>query len=235
MKQFTTIILILLGVINLQAQTNTKNVDALIQQTFEAMGGMDNWNHTHFIQWDFGKRTLYWDKWTGNVRVENPDKNITLIVNINTGEGKALQEGKLITDAKTLNKVLEQGKKWWINDSYWLTMPWKLKDTGVKLQYLKSEALANGNKADVLEMTFNGVGVTPQNKYHIYIDQKDHLVKQWAFFGKYTDDKPRFVKAWDNYQKVNDILLSFNRTGKAGGPKNVIVKDIIPSEIFSKL
>ena len=61
------------------------------------------------------------------------------------------------------------------------------------------------------------------------------MVKQWAFFGNSTDEKPRFTKAWDNYQKVGNVLLSFNRTGKAGGPKNVIVKDEIASDIFTKL
>lgn len=235
MKNIKTIILILLGVINLQAQDDHKKIDPIIQQSFEAMGGIENWNNTHFIQWDFGKRTLYWDKWTGNVRVENPNENMVVIVNINTGEGKAIKDGELITDTNTLNQVLEQGKKWWINDSYWLTMPWKLKDDGVKIKYLQTEKLPNGNLADVLEMTFNGVGVTPENKYHIYIDQKDHLVKQWAFFGNYADEKPRFIKAWDNYQKVGKVLLSFNRSENAGGPKNVVVTDQITSDIFTKL
>ncbi|WP_372757430.1 hypothetical protein [Mariniflexile sp.] len=235
MKQFKIITLFLLGAVTIQAQEDTKKIDNIIQQTFEAMGGIENWNNTHFVQWDFGKRTLYWDKWTGDVRIENPDEKLVLVVNINSGQGKASQDGTLITDSEALSKVLDKGKKWWINDSYWLTMPWKLKDEGVQIKYLQTEQLSNGNLADVLEMTFKNVGVTPENKYHIYIDQKDHLVKQWAFFGNYKDEKPRFVKAWDNYQKAGTILLSFNRSENAGGPKNVVVKDKIPSDIFSKL
>ncbi|QDO94611.1 hypothetical protein FNB79_11760 [Formosa sediminum] len=235
MKNIKTFIFILFGVLSLQAQDNQKKIDQLVQQSFEAMGGMENWNNTHFIQWDFGKRTLFWDKWTGNVRIENPNENLIVIVNINSGEGKASKDGTLITDTNTLNKVLEQGKKWWINDSYWLTMPWKLKDEGVQLKYLKTAQLPNGNVSDVLEMTFKDVGVTPNNKYHIYIDQKDHLVKQWAFFGNYTDDNPRFINAWDNYQKAGKVLLSFNRSENAGGPKNVVVKDQINSDLFNKI
>ncbi|WP_235817833.1 hypothetical protein [Formosa haliotis] len=225
----------LLGAIHVQAQEDTQKINQLIQQSFDAMGGLENWNNTHFVQWDFGKRTLYWDKWTGDVRIENSTENLLLIVNINSGEGKASQDGKLISAPEALSKVLEQGKKWWINDSYWLTMPWKLKDDGVQITYVQTAQLPNGNLADVLEMTFINVGVTPDNKYHIYIDQTDHLVKQWAFFGNYKDEKPRFIRAWDNYQKVGNILLSFNRSENAGGPKNVIVKDEIPAHLFSKL
>lgn len=237
MKQFKiTVLIMLLGTITIQAQKdNKKNIDELIQQSIEAMGGMENWNNTHYIQWNFGKRMLIWDKWTGDVRIESPAEKLTLIVNINSGEGKASKYGTLVTDPVELDKILETGKKWWINDSYWLTMPWKLKDNGVNIKYIKTEQLPNGNSADVLEMTFENVGVTPQNKYHIYIDKKEHLVKQWAFFGNYTDEKPRFVKAWDNYQKAGNVLLSFNRSENAGGPKNVIVKDEIASDIFTKL
>ena len=233
--QLKTLLLVLLGAISLQAQQDTQKTDQLIQQSFEAMGGMNNWDNTHFIQWNFGKRTLYWDKWTGDVKIESPDKNTVLILNINSGKGKASQEGKLVTNTDELTKLLEKGKKWWINDSYWLTMPWKLKDNGTQVSYLKTDLLPNGNSADVLEMTFKDVGATPQNKYHVYIDQKDHLVKQWAFFRNFSDEEPRFVKAWDNYQKMDDILLSFNRSENAGGPKNVIVKKEIAPNTFSTL
>jgi hypothetical protein len=37
-----------------------------------AMGGMKNYDAVHFIQWDFVNRKLLWNKWTGDVRIENP-------------------------------------------------------------------------------------------------------------------------------------------------------------------
>ncbi|MEP5941303.1 MAG: hypothetical protein ABJ250_10385, partial [Maribacter dokdonensis] len=91
MKQFKiTVLLILFGTITLQAQKdNETKIDQIIQQSFESMGGMENWNNTHYIQWNFGKRMLIWDKWTGNVRIENPAEKLTLVVNINSGKGKA--------------------------------------------------------------------------------------------------------------------------------------------------
>jgi hypothetical protein len=51
-------------------------------------------------------------------------------------------------------------------------MPWKLQDPGVNLTYVKTEQLPNGTTADILQLTFNAVGVT-QNKYWLYVDKED--------------------------------------------------------------
>ncbi|WP_418262684.1 hypothetical protein [Flavobacterium faecale] len=211
------------------------DVNTIVKETQDAMGGMTNYNNTKFIQWDFGKRKLFWNKWTGDVRVENPEANQVILVNVNTLKGKAFENGTLVADATKTNRLLEQAKKWWINDSYWLVMPWKLQDPGVTLTYVKTEKLTNGNTADVLQLTFNAVGVTPENKYWVYVDQKEHLIKQWAYYKSYDDAEPKFLKPWDNYQKMGSILLSFNRSKDGGGPKNVEVKSDFDPTIFTKL
>jgi hypothetical protein len=95
----------------------------------------------------------------------------------------------------------EKGKALWINDSYWLVMPWKLQDPGVNLTYVKTEQLSNGTTADILQLTFNAVGVTPENKYWLYVDKEDHLIKQWAYYQNFKDSEPKFLKPWNNYQK----------------------------------
>jgi hypothetical protein len=52
----------------------------------------------------------------------------------------------------------------------------KLQDPGVNLTYVKTEQLPNGTTADILQLTFNAVGVTPENKYWLYVDKEDHLI-----------------------------------------------------------
>lgn len=212
-------------------QTNTKAI-TIANNIVDAMGGMDNYNNTRFIQWDFGKRILFWDKWTGDVRVESPKDTLVVLVNINTLKGKVFKNDKLLDDGAA-KKWFKKGKNWWINDSYWLVMPWKLQDPGVTLKHVKTERLENGNMADVLQLTFNKVGVTPDNKYYVYVDQTDHLIKQWAFFPKFDDEKPRFTMPWDNYQKAGNILLSFNRS--KFGPKNVKAKQDFNGKLFTHL
>ncbi len=211
----------------------SKSTSEIVKHIEEAMGGVDNYNNTKFIKWDFSKRVLFWNKWTGDVRIESPQDSLTILVNINTTKGKAFKDDTPITDEVELNKLLQKGKNWWINDSYWLVMPWKLEDPGVTLKHVKTEVLENGNTADVLQLTFSDVGVTPDNKYHIFVDQTDHLIKQWAFFTNFNDEAPRFTMPWDNYQKVGNILLSFDRS--KFGPKNVVVKQDFNESLFTDL
>lgn len=238
MSRVTTLFFVLFFVVfssdSVSAQEEV-SIQAIVEKMQVAMGGVTNYNNTKFIQWDFGKRKLFWNKWTGDVRVENPDANQTILVNINTLKGKVYENGVLVEDDVKSNKLLQQAKNWWINDSYWLVMPWKLQDPGVKLQYVKTEQLPDGNTADVLQMTFSAVGVTPDNKYYVYVDKKEHLVKQWSYFKSFNDPEPKFTLAWDNYQKSGNILLSFDRSKGAGGPRNVVVKSDFDSAIFTKL
>jgi hypothetical protein len=227
--------LLFFSTIDLKAQSDSEKANAIVNQMLTAMGGMKNYNNTHFIQWEFGKRKLFWDKWTGDVRIENTESNLVVLVNINTLKGKVFENGNLVEDEDKTKKLLNQAKNWWINDSYWLVMPWKLQDPGVTLAYVKTENLPDGKAAEVLQLTFNAVGVTPDNKYWVYVDQEEHLIKQWSFYKNFNDAEPQFTRAWDNYQKVGDILLSFDRSKGAGGPRNVVVKSNFDSSIFTKI
>lgn len=220
---------------SLLAQSKDKKANAIVKEMLTAMGGMKNYNSTPFIQWDFVNRKLSWNKWTGDVRVENPSAKQVILVNINTLKGKVYENGVLVNDQAKAKELLEKGKNWWINDSYWLVMPWKLQDPGVSLKYVKTAKLPNGKTADVLQLTFNAVGVTPENKYWLYVDKEDHLIKQWAYYKNFHDAEPKFLKPWSNYQKVGNILLSFDRPNEEVGPKNVVVKTNLDSSIFTEL
>ena len=195
---------------------NLDNSDAeailIADQVMKAQGGYDNWLNTQYIQWNFfGKRTLLWDKFTGNVRVElSEDLKNTIILNVITGEGKAEKDGVEIKEELEIKEFLIKGKSIWINDSYWLVMPYKLKDSGVSLKYIGEEKIEE-TAVDVLQLTFENVGDTPENKYYVYVDKESHLVTQWAFFPKFDDEKPRFVTPWTDYQQHGNIMLSGNR------------------------
>ncbi|MBC5842442.1 hypothetical protein H8R23_13575 [Flavobacterium sp. F-380] len=216
-------------------QAQDKKANAIVKDILLAMGGQENYNATRFIQWDFVNRKLAWDKWTGDVRVENPAANQVILVNINTLKGKVFENGVLVTDENKANALLEKGKNWWINDAYWLVMPWKLQDPGVTLSYVKTDTLPSGKVADVLQLTFEGVGVTPENKYWVYVGQEDHLVQQWAYYQNFNDAEPKFLKPWNNYQKQGNILLSYDRPNENVGPKNVVVKSTFDSSLFTNL
>ena len=204
----------------------------IADEVMAAMGGRKAWDDTHLIAWNFfGARKLIWDKWTGTVRVDNLKDDQTVILNLNTDKGRVFRDGKEVTDPDSVTKYVKQGKGAWINDSYWLVMPFKLKDSGVTLKYLGEEPTKDGKSADVLQLTFKGVGNTPENKYKVWVDKASHLVWQWAYYPKFTDEQPRFTLPWTNYQKHGGILLSGERGER--DLTDIMVFSGLPGEVFS--
>ncbi len=182
----------------------------IADKTMIAMGGREAWDNTHYIAWNFfGSRNHIWDKWTGDVRIEDPKNNTTYLMNINTNEGKVQRNGEPVMDS--LDYYLERGKSIWINDSYWLVMPFKLKDSGVTLGYLREDTTLLGAKSDVLSLSFKDVGVTPQNVYNVWVDADTKFVTQWSFYRDSNMTEPGFVTPWADYQQYGEIMLSGDR------------------------
>ena len=204
----------------------------LADEVMAAMGGRKAWDNTHLIAWNFfGARKLIWDKWTGNVRVDNLKDDQTVLLNINNDKGRVFRNGAELTEPDSVAKYVKQAKGAWINDSYWLLMPFKLKDSGVTLKYLGEEPTADNKPADMLQMTFKNVGNTPDNRYKIWVDKPSHLVTQWAYYPKATDAQPRFTLPWIDYQKHGDILLSGERGER--DLTDIMVFSGLPGEVFS--
>jgi hypothetical protein len=205
----------------------------LADSVMSAMGGRANWNNTRFISWNFsGRRDLVWDKQSGRVRIESPEEKTVYLVNVNTGLGKVRVGSKEVVQPDSLKKLLQRARSIWINDSYWLIMPFKLKDTGVTLRYLGEDTLLTGGKCNVVDLTFTDSGNEPESKYRIYVDLTDNLVKQWSYFRRADQDSATFTRPWDNYKKYGEILLSADRSDKSG-PQNVKVDSELPEKIFT--
>lgn len=184
---------------------------AIADDVMKAMGGRTAYDSSRYIGWNFfNSRKLWWDKIAGDVRIESLRDDFKVKMNIHSMEGEVWKDSTLLTQPDSLNKYLQQGKNIWINDSYWLVMPFKLKDSGVTLSYVGEEK-SDSLDADILELRFKNVGKTPDNKYQVYVDRETNLISQWAFFTKASDDTARFVTPWKNYQQHGDILLSGDR------------------------
>jgi hypothetical protein len=216
------------------AEESDEQAIAIADEVMEAMGGRAAWDATRYIQWTFfGRRTLLWDKQTGDVRIEVPADSTIYLFNIFDKTGKVLLNGTDISATDSLDQYLEQGESIWINDAYWLVMPYKLKDSGVTLKYMGQDTMQGGAPADVLQLTFQEVGRTPDNKYLVYVDKEDRLVKQWQFFGNYQDPEPRFTTPWEDYQQHGAIMLS----GDRGRSKltDIAVLESVPEGAFTDL
>ncbi|UFH54645.1 hypothetical protein [Spirosoma sp. KNUC1025] len=197
-----------------------------------AMGGRAAWDETQIIAWNFdGIRKFVWDKWSGDVRIDNLHDDQTILLNATNDMGRVFRNGEEITNPDSVARYVRQGKRNWLNDSYWLLMPFKLKDNGVTLKYLGDEPTQAGKPANVLQLTFKNGPSASSNKYKVWVDKKSRLVTQWAYYPKLIDKEPQFVLPWDDYQPYGNILLSSDR-GKHE-LTDIMVFTGLPGEVFS--
>ena len=172
-----------------------------------------------------------WDKWTGDFRYQRD--SLVVLMNVNTKAGKAYADGVEIADPA---ENLTNAYRAWVNSGYWFLLPYKLKDSGVTLKYLGEGATEDGRAAEMLQLTFENVGLTPQNKYHVYVDKARMLVTQWAYFPNATDAEPRFTRPMGNWKKYGDIMLSDFRGEGQNGPfimPHAGAFNAVPEAVFS--
>ena len=198
------------------------------------MGGRQAWDDTKIIKWNFfGARKLTWNKHSGDVRIDFPesDSNV-LITNIFTHEGKIKIDGEELTEPDSLvQHYTEMAESIWINDAYWLFMPFKLKDSKTTLKYLKLDTIIGGSYCHQLQLTFTDIGDTPQNMYLVCVDTASLLVNQWSYFSSSSDSLPRMTTPWGNYEKHGNILLSGDRGER--GITEIEVLDSISESVFT--
>ncbi len=218
----------------IDAEGDEKSI-AFVTNAIKAMGGMEKYNNTRHLSWNFfGFRKLWWDKYTGDVRIEIPGDSAVYLYNLNTEKGKVKIAGQEFTEPDTLNTLLKRAKSIWINDSYWLVMPFKMLDKGVNLQYLGPGMTADSTQeTTIVAMTFDGVGNTPQNKYHVHFDTTSNLVVQWDYFSKNTDKEPRISTPWKEYQSYDGLLLSASRGQRK--LSDIEVNQSLPKEVYTSL
>jgi hypothetical protein len=215
----------------------------IAQTMMRAMGGQDAWNKAHFVRYDFkvdagGKtvvdRSHLWDKQTGRYRIDDNDKQgrdrVTLF-NVGTKQGDVYVAGKKLEGAPAA-AALKDAYATFINDMYWLSMPWKWTDQGVHLKYLGQKPL-NGKSFDVVQLTFGKVGLTPGDSYQAYVSPSTNLMEHWEY--KLQGGQ---TGSWDwQYATTGGVKLGSNHIAKNGKDSismgNVQVTDTMEDAYFT--
>jgi hypothetical protein len=208
---------------------------AIADRVMESMGGREAWDATRFVAWKFfGSRMHYWDKHSGDIRVEGvgreDKKPYLILMNLHSLEGRAWREGQEL-EGEELSAMLDSGEAAWINDSYWMFMPYKLKDSGLTLEYVGEGTMEDGRGAEVLQLTFKGIGRTPDNRYLVYVANDSGLVEQWDYFRHADDEEPGFRIPWHNWQPFGRIMLSDDRGQR--GHTDLAVYERLPESVFA--
>jgi hypothetical protein len=216
------------------AEGTSPSLDAVVDHVTQALGGKKAWDDTHYVKFSFaGRRTHWWDKWTGRHRVEGSTREgqkYIVLENLNTREGKAWVDGQEVAADKA-KEWLDRGYGAWINDTYWLLMPYKLRDPGVNLVAAGEETI-DGKTYDKLALTFGKVGLTPGDRYWAWIDRGTGLMDRWAYVlqDQPADAAPTVWK-WEGWQRYGNVMLAPHRT-QVGGEGKIELSDIaVPAEL----
>jgi hypothetical protein len=220
----------------------------LADQVMQALGGAPAWSATRYLRFDFAverggkeimRRAHTWDKWSGDYRLEGrrreDQKPYRVVMNLHTKEGAAWLDGAPLA-GDDLKKQLENGYAAWVNDTYWLLMPYKLKDPGVTLA-LDGERREGGAVWDKLLLTFDSVGLTPKDKYWAHVNRATRLVDRWEFVLKGEKGEPTAFD-WKGWRAYGSIQLASERVNPKDGTRiHFPVLDVpasVPEDTFTR-
>lgn len=216
------------------AGSEAKAID-LVAAMQQALGGMDAWEKVRYLRFDWvvergGQRVAevrhLWDRHDGRYRVEGKTregKDFLALFNVRTRTGSAWSERKKL-EAEELQKALAFAYGRYINDSYWLVQPMKLKDPGVHLGYAGERAL-NGTKYELVHVWFDKVGLTPGDHYWVYIHPQTKRIDRWAYFLESDKNKgePRLEAAtawdWRDWKQVGGVWLAADKVRDDGSAR----------------
>jgi hypothetical protein len=194
--------------------TADERAAAVAARAMAALGGEEAWAETRYLTFVFaGRRAHWWDRATGRHRMEvtsNEGEHLLVLHDLDTRAGEAWLDG-VKAEGERAATLLESAYGAWINDTYWLLVPYKLRDPGVRLAYDR-EAELEGKTYDVLALSFDNVGLTPGDRYWVYIDRDTGLMDRWEYV---LEDQPADAAPtawhWEGWQRYGGIMLAPRR------------------------
>lgn len=205
-----------------------------------ALGGEEAWAKTRYLSFGFaGRRTHWWDRHTGRHRLEGTTREgesyvVLHDVDDQGKQGRAWLAGKPAEGDKAA-ELIENAYAAWINDTYWLLAPYKIRDPGVTLAYAGQETVG-GTTYDKLHLSFQNVGLTPGDQYWLYVHPETGRVDRWAYVLE-DQEPPPTVWEWKNWQQYGPgIWLADGRFNPDSGRElplsPITVPDELPDSVF---
>ncbi len=153
-----------------------------------------------------------WDRWEGRARVAGEvdgRRMVALFPTEDPGAGRVWLDGEEVSGEEA-STLLARAHRSHINDGYWLVMPFKWGDPGVTTRFLGEQEDEEGRRWEVVELAFDdGIGLTPQNRYHAFVDPATGRMERWHHFS--TTDAPPSPSDWTDWRRFGPIELAANR------------------------
>lgn len=213
----------------------------LADRVMEALGGEEAWEAARYITFGFaGARTHWWDRYTGRHRLEGQTREgerylVLHDLDEQGEEGRAWLDGEP-AEGERGAELVQNAYAAWVNDTYWLLAPYKLRDPGVTLSYAGTETV-DGTEYEALHLSFEGVGLTPGDRYWMYVDPETGLVDRWAYVLE-SQEPPPTAWEWNGWEPYGPgILLADERIQVGSGRElplsPIAVPDELPESVFT--
>jgi hypothetical protein len=228
--------------------------DSVAMQLYEAHGGPEAWASAPYLRFDFGIRQgdqtrvvakHLWNRQTGDYRLEwgpSPDSQYVAMFNVNAfGEaaseaapnaGEVYLNGAAV-DSSAHASRMRQAQQRFVNDAYWLLAPLKVFDPGVNRAYVADSSDA---QHEVIQLSFGEVGMTPGDRYWLYVNAETGQLDRWAFnLQGMPDDAPARAFDWTDYQSFETpggtVRLAASKPAVGGGAAIVFPTLDVPSDV----
>jgi hypothetical protein len=187
--------------------------------------GLDSFGQIDAIRYTFNipgfklSRTWTWEPKADRVTYEGKDK-----------DGKPVKvtyvRSQLSSQPANVKEQIDSG---FINDQYWLLLPFHLVwDSGANVED-KGMQKVPGGKGSAMHVVVkypDNVGYTPGDTWELYVGSDNRI--QYMVFHHGGTAKPNLVKAtWAGYKKAGPLLISTEHQGTAdGNPAHIFFTDV---------
>lgn len=217
--------------------------DSVAMVLYDSLGGPAAWESVPYLRFNFGidrggthqvfNRHL-WNRTTGDYRLEwsqGDDSSYVALFNVNTQDGNVYLNGTPV-DSTRNSELLARAYRSFINDTYWLLAPTKVFDPGVTRAYVPDSSDA---RYDVIQLTFQNVGLTPGDTYWMFVDKNTGRLARWAMVLQGNTDAPPRSNTWEDYERHEvpggSIQVATRKPNQTGDVAIVTDAVEMPSEV----
>jgi len=216
----------------------------IADEVMVALGGKENYEAINYFSFHFvstrGDTQVTdwrhdWDRRNHNYRVEGTTRDgehLLAVFNLDTRGGGAFKNGNKMDGEEKL-QILKRAYGRYINDTFWLLMPFKLKDGGAVLKYDGAQEI-NEVHYDILRLSYaDSVGLTPRNIYRIFVDQATRVIHRWEYYEK--EGATPAASWWERWHEYGGIKLAEQRSFENSNRKLLFTNIVVSREVNEKI
>ncbi len=227
------------------AQSDSAAV-SLADRVLAAVGGKENFEAVRYLSFRFVIKSDTgtiadwrhdWDRVQHRYRLAGTlasGEQALVFLNLNTQDGHAFLNGNPAPE-DDLQNLLAMAYSRFTSDTYWLLLPFKLKDPGARLQYRGMRQIGANNFAMIHLSFIDEVGLTPENEFNIFIDPAAHEIRRWEYFAN-AQAQP-LVALWEDWQSFGALRFAATRrleeSGRAISFEEIVVAPEVDEQIFA--